>query len=151
MIILLFSSTHEFLGEFCFEEGACKRSTWTEQGMQLYPGVADAWLTSGIQTTISRESQTTEGPVRSWGHQTTLLRSAGAELAFRKWALDAGNLFIDLPDRFFAYWETLCRLDLSPQERYVILHTMRTSPHHALEIWERVLQDALQAKSAVDT
>jgi hypothetical protein len=146
MIILLFSAGYACLGEFLFEQGACVRATWTQEGIQLYPGLGDTWQTSGIQTLVSVDDQMGASETHRLGYQSTLLKAPEAELAFRNWALDAGNLFVDLPDRVIPHWETLCRLNLSPEERFVILRTMRTSTHRALEVWNAALEEVLASE-----
>lgn len=143
MTMLLFSAEFNYLGEFLFEQGSLTRSTWTRAGMNFYASLADRWQLTGIQIATSREWATDEGLTRSVGYQSTLLKSPEAEFAFRNWALDAGNMLLDMPDRLLPDWETLCRLDLIAEERFALAREMRHASYQVLELWRATLQEEI--------
>lgn len=146
MIKLLFSADFQFLAELSFDQGACHQLVWTDVGTGLYSGLVETWQTSGIRTSAVVERKTEHGEERSWIYKETLLKSPAAEQAFQNWALEAGNVVINLPDRLIPFWEKLCRLDLTPEERFVSLQSMQQASHKLLQVWEKALDETVGTK-----
>ena len=142
MMFLLFAQDHEFFGEFLFEAGACQRMTLTSEGTAAYGSTIEQWYVQGISTLGWTVTHDSEGMMRAWMRNRTLLSSPQAQQAFLDWVSFEKLQVMDVPERILSEWQQLCALDLQPSERFAILQSMRHSSHQVLRAWKEALLQA---------
>jgi hypothetical protein len=146
MLILLFSSQHELLGEFWFEKSAWSHVSLSSLGEHRIAELMADWQVKGIPR---RERQ--KNVLRDQGeviHEETVtlrhvsLHSSEAEQVFLKWAEEQRFYTLKIPERLLSDWQKLCQLSLEPEERFASIQALATGSHAVVQAWDRAI-DAL--------
>ncbi len=146
MLLFLFSSEFDLLGEFVFEQGALQRFSLSSRGRTQLETVVEHWQAQGIElierVPVVQEEQANLITTRRF----VTFNQPEAEAAVRCWAVEKDYLCLDVPERLLPQWEKLCLLDLQPEERFASLRALREGSHKIVEAWDTALDKTLQAQ-----
>lgn len=148
MLILLFSSRHELLGEFWFEQGAWSHVSLSSVGERQIASLVADWQMKGIQrcerqkSVIHEQGEKIQEETLSLRHVS--LHSPGAEPAFLTWATEQRFHVLKLPERLLEQWQKLCQLSLEPEERFASVQALTSGSHAVVQAWDRAINVLLK-------
>ncbi|MBP9762429.1 hypothetical protein KBD34_02320 [Patescibacteria group bacterium] len=148
MLILLFSSRHELLGEFWFEQGAWSHVSLSSIGERQVASLIADWQMRGIPRR-ERQKSVLHGQ-EDMVHEEMLnlrhvsLHSSEAEPAFLTWATEQRFYALKLPERLLEQWQKLCQLSLEPEERFASIQALTTGSHAVVQAWDRAIDTLLK-------
>lgn len=148
MLVLLFGTEKEFLGELHFHEGAFKQAILSHIGEQLLGSHLARWTTRGIPLQRGFKPKHTKGNEVAY-QEFIPARSHEALVALYQWFQDHQLLALDTDQVLLPFWEKLLRLPFTAHERVSLLLALRKTAKTSLAEW-RTCFDEMERVHALE-
>ncbi len=145
MSVFIFDAKHVFLGEMSFNaEGCFLQALLSAEGEYRLGPILAEWQTQGVPARQDIKIKNSRALIET----RVQLRNARSEAAVIAWLVCERFVPLHVPSHVLGWWEKVAGLELSPEERYILLRGLCRIPLSESSTWNGIMEAAaLTARS----